>query len=158
MTQQAWKVYRTEHVFLKFILFYFASTSLASCIVYLCHITDLLFWRLSLYCMLPWLGQLIFTVLKDVSSESCLYLTSLGFFYTLGRFLRKKKILCSCMNVLDDYGWHFGPTDFGACRQYRNLLSNLWDETHDQAAGGGHWRYCCLCNIINMCLDIFHCR
>jgi len=70
----------------KFILFHFVSTSLASCLVYLCHITNLLFWRLSSDCMLPWLGRLIFTVLKDVSSESCLYLTSLDFFLSLGLF------------------------------------------------------------------------
>jgi hypothetical protein len=32
------------------------------------------------------------------------------------------------MAVLDYYGWHIGLTDFSACRQYRNLLSNLWDK------------------------------
>ena len=103
-------------------------------------------------------GRLLFTVLKDVSSESCLYLTPLEFFYTLGLFLRKKKILGSWMPVLDYYGWHICPTDFSACRQYRNILSNFWDATQEQAAGGGQWRYCCLCNITNVCMDIYRCR
>jgi len=47
-----------------------------------------------------------------------------GIFLYAVSFLRKKKILWSCMPVLDYYGWHIGPTDFSACRQYRNLLSN----------------------------------